>query len=249
MRQRGLAIIAGVGVAFLGLGIAAAQTLGPNRMFYNPSFGQSFAPRPSGFGGGIQTGPSGNFLSAGRPGGATAFVAPWPPALPEPLPLLGPASAAQRVLQLGPVPDSAIAASSVLTAVEPAAPAAPRVVAVAPPAVNPPAEQRLAMPPGIELPSAGGAINAATGSPSPYSRSPRLSDLLTRIARDRGVLLSPRIDVYVGQSAAVIEGRVRSSSDRALLANVLGLEPTVRTVANRLAVGAYQPNSTPANGP
>lgn len=249
MQHRGLAIIAGVGVAFIGFRIAAAQTPMPARMFYNPSFGQSFAPRPSGFGGGIQTGPSGNFLSVGLPGGVAAFVAPWPPALREPLPLLGPASAAQRVLQLGPVPDSAIAPSSVLAPVEAAAPAAPRAVAVAPAPVNPPAEQLLAMPAGIELPSAGAATNPAIGSQPSYSRSPRLSDLLTRIAQGRGILVSPRIDVYVGQSAAVIVGRVRSNGDRALLANVLSLEPTVRTVANRLAVGSYQPNSTPANGP
>ena len=45
--------------------------------FGDRTLGQSFVPRPSTFGGGIQTGASGNFLYLGRSDGSAAFATPW----------------------------------------------------------------------------------------------------------------------------------------------------------------------------
>jgi len=83
-------------------------------------------------------------------------------------------------------------------------------------------------------------LRAAFPSPAgsqPYTRSPELSERLTRIARDKGMLSGQGIDVYlVGNRVARLQGTVRTSGDRALLANVVGLEPEVYQVDNRLVV-------------
>jgi hypothetical protein len=252
MRNCTLTLMAAAAIALCETPMAVAQVSPQGGMFYNPTFGRSFAPRPNGFGGGIQTGPSGEFLHLGRPGGVPAFAAPWLNVPAEPVSLVGSASAVQRGLQLSPLADSSAAANS--AAKLPAAGKSASAAALGGGALrgNVPAELHLGMPSGIELPGVGGGTlrhGAAAGGQSPYSRSPRLSEMLTRIAQTRGILLGRRIDVYVGNNVALVEGDVRSAGGRALLASVLSLEPGVRAVANRLTVGGYQPNSTPANGP
>jgi hypothetical protein len=74
--------------------------------------------------------------------------------------------------------------------------------------------------------------------PQPFALSPDLSDRLTSIARNRGMLMSNGINVYLSNDTALIQGVVRTPSDRASLASVLGLEPDVARVDNRLQVGA-----------
>jgi hypothetical protein len=87
------------------------------------------------------------------------------------------------------------------------------------------------MPPGIELPGAGGGAGRLAAG-APLVRSPRLSELLTRIAQQRDMPVAGRgIDVYMSNNVAVVEGEVRTAVDRALLANVLSLEPGVGRVA------------------
>lgn len=78
------------------------------------------------------------------------------------------------------------------------------------------------------------AAHAALARPQYYARSPELSDRLTRIARQKGMLSGEGIDVYLGDRVARLEGMVRTSGDRSLLANVVGLEPEVKYVDNRL---------------
>ncbi len=73
--------------------------------------------------------------------------------------------------------------------------------------------------------------------PQPYSRSPELSARLTSIARSRGMLASQGINVYLSNDVALLQGTVRTPSDRDTLANVLSLEPEVEHIDNRLAVG------------
>jgi hypothetical protein len=80
------------------------------------------------------------------------------------------------------------------------------------------------------------AALASTARAEPYTRSPGLSDRLTRIARNKGMLVGRAIDVYVSGNAALVQGVVRTRADRALLGNVVGLEPDVSRIDNRLAI-------------
>jgi hypothetical protein len=86
-----------------------------------------------------------------------------------------------------------------------------------------------------------GKFRTATASPTgpqPFALSHDLSERLTSIARNRGMLVSNGINVYLSNDAALIQGVVRTPSDRAALASVLGLEPEVARIDNRLQVGA-----------
>jgi hypothetical protein len=80
------------------------------------------------------------------------------------------------------------------------------------------------------------ATAPATGSNNRRStvRSTVLSDRLTSIARDKGMLVGRRIDVLVQGDTAILQGRVHGQGDRATLANVLSLEPRVNSIDNRL---------------
>jgi hypothetical protein len=71
-----------------------------------------------------------------------------------------------------------------------------------------------------------------------FSRSPELSDRLTMLARTRGMLVGKGINVYLSNNIALIQGTVRTPTDSAALASVLGLEPEVEHIDNRLSVGA-----------
>ena len=96
-----------------------------------------------------------------------------------------------------------------------------------------PAEPALGLTRGIEQPVA--------ASPQPYSRSSELSDLLTHIARSKGLLSGPAIDVYVSNKVTLIQGAVGTPGDCVLLARVLALQPEVQQIDNRLvAVGLPQ---------
>ena len=76
-----------------------------------------------------------------------------------------------------------------------------------------------------------------SGRPQPYSFSPDLSDRITSIARARGMLASQGISVYLSNDIALLQGTVRTPSDRDTLASVLSLEPDVYRIDNRLEVG------------
>ncbi len=111
-----------------------------------------------------------------------------------------------------------------------------------PPAVTPPARASVALSAGLPF--------VPPPAATTFTRSPRLSELLTRIARDQNLLAGQGIEVYTSEHVAVLQGRVRNPGDRDLLANVVNLEPGVWQVENRLTVaGSHQPNSMPANGP
>jgi hypothetical protein len=80
---------------------------------------------------------------------------------------------------------------------------------------------------------------AGAAHAEPYVHSPELSARLTRIARIRGMLAGQAIDVYLSGNAALVQGVVRTAADRAVLGNVLGLEPDVSRIDNRLVVRGY----------
>ena len=202
-----LAVLVAVVLSGFGLAqTAAAQTARQGGMFYNPSFGRSFQPRPSGFGGGIETGASGNFLYPTR-GNGTGFAAPWRPA-PLPVAPVGQASAVERVLQMGPVgaaPQPANVGPATPVAVAPLA--APNPTIATQPA-NIPTVPQLGVPFGITVqnPAQNASISAAAADP--YAYSPTLSLLMTRIARNKGVLAGLDIRVFVSNRLARIEGTV-----------------------------------------
>jgi hypothetical protein len=108
-----------------------------------------------------------------------------------------------------------------------------------------------AMQPGTNLGTAAvGAVNITPQRPKFYtasvlsarrqsfSRSPELSDRLTMLARSRGMLVGQGINVYLSNDIAVVQGTVRTPADSAALASVLGLEPEVEHIDNRLTVAA-----------
>jgi hypothetical protein len=77
---------------------------------------------------------------------------------------------------------------------------------------------------------------ASNNQPQPYSLSTKLSNRLTTIARSNGMLSSESINVYVSKDIARLQGTVRTNANRVLLANVLGLEPGINQIDNRLDV-------------
>jgi hypothetical protein len=111
-----------------------------------------------------------------------------------------------------------------------------------------PLEQGPGIPSGVETPGAATpaamstpyprgwafAASSLTGRSSSNARSTELSDRLTQIARDKGMLAGRRINVSLVGDTAVVEGTVRTPGDRAMLANVLSLEPRVQRIDNRL---------------
>ncbi len=72
----------------------------------------------------------------------------------------------------------------------------------------------------------------------PFTRSPELSNRLTSIARNRDMLVGKDINVYLSNDVALVQGTVRTPADSAMLASVLGLEPDVEHIDNRLSVAA-----------
>jgi hypothetical protein len=98
-----------------------------------------------------------------------------------------------------------------------------------------------------------GTILMASPSPAagtkPFVRATELSNMLTRLARSRDMLVGERIDVYLSNEVALLRGTVRSSLDRATLANVLSLEPGVSQIDNQLEVAAPGDLSSNRTGP
>ncbi len=277
MRNNMLALMAALALAFCEPGAALAQ------FFYQPGtfgyrvLGQSLAPAPSTFGGGVQTNSAGAFLFLGRPNGADSFTMPWRPPyqnmIDQPIVAISPSQLPLRPQQ--PVGG--------VQGVPPPATAQTPPVQAGPPAQVPPPGNNAPTPnpeqgAGMTSAAAAGAAwsytlagstnRAATTRPEPYVRSPELSDRLTRIARVRGMLAGSGIDVYLSGNDALVQGVVRTAANRAVLGNVLGLEPDVSRIDNRLAVQGYgnrpsnvstgnvgrsvqgyQANVTPANGP
>ena len=245
-----LALIAGVTSSLFTPQVATAQVSPQGNqahgMFGDRTLGQSFVPRPSTFGGGIQTGPSGNFLSAGRTNGSAAFATPWRQS-----------DAGGGGQPVGAAPAVQAAVSTQAPAPANTLPAAQTLVESVPPSFletngwdgTSPADQGLGLPSGI-APSAawnvtvggvGPPAAASAASPQLYIRSPQLSNRLTEIARSKHMVFGQGVDVYLGNNVAVLQGAVHTTADSALLASVLALEPDVRHIDNRLFIGGAGP--------
>ena len=203
--------------------------------FYNPSLGRSFVPRPSGFGGGVQTTRTGRRLpvSLGRPGGvdrlrhafsigarrARSRSSARALGRSNGMDALGSAAGfvvVGRISAAGmPSGREALLPGDVARSRQPHRPIRQR-------------GQSFVPHPGIR--TAGGTVHCHWQEPVAWRawiRSPRLSKRLTRVAQAGGVLLTGRgINVYLSNNAGTqSKGNVRTASGRALLANVLSLEP------------------------
>jgi len=211
-------------------------------MFGNRTLGQPLVPGRSTFGGGIQTNPTGSFLYIGRPDGSTAFATPWrriDPAMREQV--LGASPAAQPALPVPLGPQSPPAENN--------RPELPSAAESAPPSV-PEASGWEATGPAQQTPGVTFGLGSPAASPrgqQRYTRSPELSDRLTRIARSKGMLVGRGIDVYLSNNVALLQGTVPTAADRALLANVTALEPEVRQIDNRLVTEGGGPLSSSGN--
>ncbi len=65
---------------------------------------------------------------------------------------------------------------------------------------------------------------------------PVLSERLTQIARDHGMQVSGPIRVSLVNGTAILHGAVGTAHDRALIANMVLLEPGINQISNRLTV-------------
>jgi hypothetical protein len=238
-----LALMAVVALSLCKLQMVVAQVPPQGNQNYgtfgNRTLGQPLVPAPGTFGGGIQTAPGGSFLgrSDGSPASAT-------PRLQNNTGVLAPNAAAQPALNAAVSPQS--------PAVERDAPELPSSTNLAPlsvPETNGP-EGTVQTVPALGLRAPGGypLVGAGRGSAppaasprQPYSRSAELSDRLTQIARTKGLLFGPTIDIYVSNNVALIQGAVGTTSDSTQLATALAHEPGVLRIDNRLvALGSVQ---------
>jgi hypothetical protein len=80
--------------------------------------------------------------------------------------------------------------------------------------------------------------SATTANPASLRISTSLSSRITQIVRSHGIETPTGITVSLGNGAAVINGVVGNSNDRAIVANLVGLEPGVWRVDNQLSVSA-----------
>jgi hypothetical protein len=210
--------------------------------FGNRTLGQPLVPAPSTFGGGIQTAPGGSFL--GRSGGSPASATPGPQ---NNMRMPAPNAAAQPALNAAVSPQS--------PAAERDAPELPSITNLAPllvPETNgPEGTVRTAPALGLRAPGTldGGSAPPAASPQQSYSRSAELSDRLTQIARTKGLLFGPAIDVYVSNNVALIQGAVGTPSDSTQLATALAHEPGVLRIDNRLvALGSIQATAQDPSG-
>ncbi len=204
--------------------------------FGNRALGQPFTPSPGNFGNWNPIALNGSLMNYGVPYGSRSIIGQ--PVLP------------QQIVQLAPSPQ--------LPAPEYAPPQPPAAAQETAPAPLPQMNQPLPETNGAEgvgptdtaaeiTPSVGRAIttvaapqaqtrtvSASAAGARPFVRSPELSDRLTRIARAKGMLSGPSLNVYLGNQIALLQGSVRSAGDRTLLANIIGLEPEVRQIDNEL---------------
>jgi hypothetical protein len=275
MKNNMLALMAALALAFCGSEIAVGQISYQPGIFGYRALGQPLAPVPGTFGGVVQVNVAGSARLPGWPAVGNGLTAPWglpyqsgiaqtintlPAtqwALPAQqsvggIPVVPPPETLAEAMQIGPAPE-----------VPPRGYNGPIQVGSPPrlplPGYNAPAslpEQGVATMSGAATGATrnytiGRTVNrAVTARAEPFVHSPELSARLTRIARTRGMLSGPAIDVYLSGNIAVVQGAVRNAANRTVLGNVLGLEPDVSQIDNRLVVQGYasrRPNASAGN--
>jgi hypothetical protein len=219
-------------------GQGVPQTAQFRGMFGNRTLGQPLTPIRNTFvgpmGGGMQRTPDGTFAGITRPGTIVAAA----PGLQTGAISIQPGAmgvVAQQPIQANyfappmAMPSSAAADNGLDLAGQ------LEQAPVTAPTAEPPRAWNYAVP------------EAAVPTPQPQAsaRSPELSNLLTRLARAKGLLVSPEIGVYFVNNVAVVTGTVRTPGDGTLLVHLLSLEPGVRTIENRLVAESAVPSPKP----
>jgi hypothetical protein len=223
-----------------------AQMPSQSGMFGTRVLGQPLTPSRSAFGGGVQTNATGSFLYIGRTSGGTDFTAPWRHPYQSVLDQTVPALPAMQLTLSPQQPTTAAPAGSPSATPAPAVQVAPTAQPPVPgtnapgasPAQGPGMTPNAPTMPGWSF-ATGQNDNRAAASVDTFTRSPELSDRLTRIARSRGMLVGPVIDVLVSGNVAMVQGKVRTQANRLLLGNIVGLEPDVSRIDNRLTVSGF----------
>jgi hypothetical protein len=253
MRNNTLALMGALILTLAESGVAAGQYSYPPGSFGYRALGQMLAPPQSAFMGGLPTNVTTRFQGVGRLNGGYDYATPWRPpyqsvsirpiTLAMAAPATFPGQPSVDATQFGtgfgmPTPTAQMGVPG----------PAPSASPLPPPGYNGPApfpDQGTGVTSGIET---GRAWNYAAGRSvirmvavraEPYVRSPELSALVTRIARTRGMLAGPAIDVYLSGNVALVQGVVRTSASRTVIGNVLGLDPNVSRIDNRLVVRRY----------
>jgi hypothetical protein len=259
--QYGGATMGLFGMRQVGQPIYGVQTSG---LFGNRIIGQPPAPYRSGFASGNQLGPVATYMYLGQP--SIYQIGVLPQALPPGYNLPATYSPASNQPQTSvsvtsPAPANAPTNNLPQTPVEGMNQAMPEGAPAFLQQTNAnamqgagPAGQGLGpTPAGIQSPVTAnfvaprGQVRVTSTANIParaFNRSSKLSTLLTQIANSRG-MSTGGINVYLdNNNVALVEGAVRSPGDSFLLTNILGLEPGVRQVDNRLIV---EGSSTPAS--
>jgi hypothetical protein len=246
MKNITIALLGALLLTFGVSGIAVGQYSYQAGQFGYRVLGQPLAPPPSMFNGGLSTGVTGRFQALGRLNGLGDFAMPWRQPYQS---AIGQAIVVSNAPVTLPMQSSGANAQIMPPPVTqmPAVPMGPPLQSPQP-GYNAPVplpEQAAGTTPAAETGRAwnymtGQSVNRAVSVPAEsYVPSPVLSARLTRIARARGMLAGPAIDVYLSGDVALVQGLVRNVANGTVLCNVLGLEPGVSRIDNRLVVQRY----------
>ena len=220
-------------------------------MFGDRTLGRPLQPAASRFGGGIQRGPSGNFLGLSRTE-SRMFLSPWWRAEPVPRPVNW---AAPPYIVAVPRPQPVVAPQAQPGQAPVEQPLPPQQSTPGQPASDiwfrspsPPSEARTPVTPGsagsygprksLGWNVAGEPGGDSTGAKGPFLPSPGVSARITRLAQAGGVRTSSGMQVCVQGSTATVRGAVATPYQRSLVGNLVGLEPGVWHVDNQVIVVA-----------
>ena len=247
MKNGMIAMMAALTLALCRSDMALGQFSYQSGTFGYRVLGQSLVPTRGTFSSGIQTNVAGSFLFLGRPNGGNEFASPWRHPYQS---VIDQAIAALPPAELSLPPQQSVGGAQIVP--PPGTPTPTMQIGL--PAQSPPPGYNALVPspmqgagvtPGA---TAGATWNYALGQSvnragaahaEPYVHSPELSARLTRIARMHRMLTGEAIDVYLSGNTALVQGVVRTAADRRVLGNVLGLEPDVSRIDNRLVVQGY----------
>ena len=219
-------------------------------LFGDRALGRSLQPAASRFGGGIQFGPSGNLVGVGRADGSNMFLTPWRRVEPAPLTVNW---GAPPYIFAVPGPQPVVAPQEQPAQAPSDQPLPPDQSTPGPPASDiwfrspsPSSESTTPVPPGSAgsygpRKSPGWSVAGAPGGDSagakgPFVPSPDVSARITRLARAAGMGSPSGMQVSVQGGIATVRGAVATPYQRSLVGNLVGLEPGIWYVDNRVIV-------------
>ena len=244
---------------------AVAQSSG---MFGPRNLGQSLRPGVSQFDSGLQISPGGSFIGSGRPTGQNDFARPWRQVPQPPIYVPNTYAVLPDGRLVGIVPGQNVSSETESPVANSSQMSSQRAVALETMAQSEAsASQPFSMDEGFLGQDASFASSAAALTPSGATPNnlnfrprrpvqygfpattpsgefrgylPRVSERMTRLARDHGIQVSSAIRVSVVNGTAIIRGTVGSPGDRSLIANMVAMEPGIGRVSNQMTVVSEQ---------